>query len=173
MIKHPFNCCCGKQAEQVMKLAENLSIGMDNALESSTKLVAALDKSTLVEALMGVGGLIGTLDDFLTKFKTGFAATGGPGETANSSEKTSDKGDVFIPASGGNVISGAFGSFELNPKDDILAMPNARDAISNQDTPNARETAPNNITTQGGTDTAALIDSDLVSFSFFSLSIIA
>ena len=61
------------------------------------------------------------------------------------------KNDVFIPASGGNVISGAFGSFELNPKDDILAMPNARDAISNQGS------TTSNITTQGGTDTAALI----------------
>ena len=138
------------QAEQVMKLAAGLSTSMDGALKASTNLVAALDSSTLVEALIGAGGLIGTLTEFLTKLKTGFAATEGPGETVNL-DKSVKAGDVFIPATGGNVISGAFGSFELNPKDDILAMPNARDAISNQGS------TTSNITTQGGTDTAALI----------------
>ena len=139
------------QAEQVMKLAAGLSTSMDGALKASTNLVAALDSSTLVEALMGVGGLIGTLQTFLTSLKAGGkGTTGGPGETVNLN-KTDEAGDLFVPASGGNVISGAFGSFELDPRDDILAMPNARDAISNQGS------TTSNITTQGGTDTAALI----------------
>jgi hypothetical protein len=59
--------------------------------------------------------------------------------------------DVFIPAGGNNVITGPLGSFSLDPKDDIIAMPNAREALANQGS-----TTPNN-TTQGGTDTAALV----------------
>jgi hypothetical protein len=39
--------------------------------------------------------------------------------------------DIFIPAGGSNVISGPLGSFELNSKDDIIAMPNARAALAN------------------------------------------
>ena len=81
--------------------------------------------------------------------------------------------DIFIPAGDNNVITGPLGSFSLDPKDDIIAMPNVRDAISNQGAPNAKDdilampnardaisnqgTITNNITTQGGTDTAALI----------------
>ena len=41
------------------------------------------------------------------------------------------KQDIFIPAGGSNVISGPLGSFELNSKDDIIAMPNARAALAN------------------------------------------
>ena len=45
---------------------------------------------------------------------------------------TIKKDDIFIPAGGSNVISGPLGSFELNPKDDIIAMPNARNALANK-----------------------------------------
>jgi hypothetical protein len=49
--------------------------------------------------------------------------------------------DLFIPAGGsGTVISGPYGSFSMNPGDDILAAPNIRQATSG-----------------GGSDTAAII----------------
>ena len=50
-----------------------------------------------------------------------------------------------------NVVSGPLGSFELDPKDDILAMPNARDALANNSA-TTYASAP-----AGGSDTAALI----------------
>ena len=137
----------GSQADQVMKLAEGLTKSMDGALKLSGQVVTALGDSTIVKALMGAGGFLNSLKSFKDSFTT--FPTAGPGTTVG--EETKDGNDVFIPASGGNVISGAFGSFELSPKDDILAMPNARDAISNQGS------TTSNITTQGGTDTAALI----------------
>jgi hypothetical protein len=41
------------------------------------------------------------------------------------------KQDVFIPAAGsGTIVSGPFGSFALDPRDDVLAMPNARAALA-------------------------------------------
>jgi hypothetical protein len=50
------------------------------------------------------------------------------------------KDDLFIPAGDGEtVISGPYGSFSMNPGDDILAMPGIRQA------------------TAGGSDTAAII----------------
>jgi adenosine/AMP kinase len=50
------------------------------------------------------------------------------------------KNDLFIPAGDGEtVISGPYGSFSMNPGDDILAMPGIRQA------------------TAGGSDTAAII----------------
>jgi hypothetical protein len=138
----------GSQAEQVMKLAAGLSTSMDGALDLSKKVVTALGNSTIVSALFGATGFLESLQQFIGSFKT--PPTAGPGTTVGV-ENTEKGGDVFIPATGGNVISGAFGSFELDPRDDILAMPNARDAISNQGS------TTSNITTQGGTDTAALI----------------
>jgi hypothetical protein len=135
----------GAQAKQVMLLADGLTKSMDSALKLSGQVVTALGDSTIVNALMGAGGFLNTLNAFKASFTT--VPTEGPGIAPVVSEKK----DVFIPATGGNVISGAFGSFELDPRDDILAMPNARDAISNQGS------TTSNITTQGGTDTAALI----------------
>ena len=137
------------QVTQVMDLADKLDASMTGALSISDKVITALNKSTIVDALMGAGGFFTTAQAFFDNLKN--LSAGGqvaPGYTGPVSDV---KNDVFIPASGGNVISGAFGSFELNPKDDILAMPNARDAISNQGS------TTSNITTQGGTDTAALI----------------
>lgn len=137
------------QVTQVMDLADKLDASMTGALSISDKVITALNKSTIVDALMGAGGFFTTAQAFfdnLSKLSAGGQVA--PGYTGPVSDV---KHDVFIPASGGNVISGAFGSFELNPKDDILAMPNARDAISNQGS------TTSNITTQGGTDTAALI----------------
>ena len=107
----------------------------------------ALTDSSVIKALMGAGGFIATLEAFINGLKT--TASEGPGVVTPVA--TTTKGDVFIPANGGNVISGAFGSFELNPKDDILAMPNARDALANNSA-TTYESAPS-----GGTDTAALI----------------
>jgi hypothetical protein len=59
--------------------------------------------------------------------------------TGNSMVTPSKAEDIFIPAGGSNVISGPLGSFSLNPKDDIIAMPNARAALA------------------GGSDASALI----------------
>jgi hypothetical protein len=140
------------QVTQVMDLAKLLDSSMNNALSISDDVITALNKSTIVDALMGAGGFFATTKAFFETLKNlnagGQVAPGYTGPVATTSTTVND---VFIPASGGNVISGAFGSFELNPKDDILAMPNARDAISNQGS-----TTTNN-TTPGGTDTAALI----------------
>jgi len=137
------------QVKQVMDLATLMDSSMNNAMGMSDKVITALNKSTIVDALMGAGGFFTTAKEFFDNLKT--LGVGGKIARGYTSTEVVDKDDVFIPASGGNVISGAFGSFELNPKDDILAMPNARDAISNQGS------TTSNITTQGGTDTAALI----------------
>lgn len=137
------------QVKQVMELATLMDSSMNSALGMSDKVITALNDSTLVDALMGAGGFFATAKEFIANLKS--LTDGGKIARGYTATDVDVKGDVFIPASGGNVISGAFGSFELNPKDDILAMPNARDAISNQGS------TTSNITTQGGTDTAALI----------------
>jgi hypothetical protein len=45
---------------------------------------------------------------------------------------TTPKQDVFIPASAGTVVSGPFGSFALDSRDDVLAMPGIRDAVGSR-----------------------------------------
>ena len=45
---------------------------------------------------------------------------------------TIPKQDVFIPASAGTVVSGPFGSFALDSRDDVLAMPGIRDAVGSR-----------------------------------------
>lgn len=137
------------QVKQVMELATLMDFSMNSALGMSDKVITALNDSTLVDALTGAGGFFATAKEFIDNLKS--LGAGGKIARGYTATDLKDGEDIFIPASGGNVISGAFGSFELNPKDDILAMPNARDAISNQGS------TTSNITTQGGTDTAALV----------------
>jgi hypothetical protein len=135
----------GDQAEQVMKIAAKLDSSMTNALKMSGDVITGLNNSETIEALIGIGGVFATADSLVKSLSGGLT---GEAPKGYSTEK---KSDVFIPASGGNVISGAFGSFELNPKDDILAMPNARDALANNNT------TTNTSVSSGGSDTAALI----------------
>jgi hypothetical protein len=81
----------------------------------------------MIKALMGAGGFFSAASEFITSLKT--MKTDVPGVTNTiSTEK-----DVFIPAGGASsVISGPKGSFALDPDDDIIAMPNARNALANR-----------------------------------------
>jgi hypothetical protein len=126
----------GGQVEQVMNLAAKMNESMTNAAGLADQVVTALNDSTTLKALMGAGGFLTTLQTFIESLKTGKTDVPGVTNTAKS------VGDVFIPAGGASsVISGPKGSFSLDPDDDIIGMPNARNALANK----------------GGGDTAAVI----------------
>jgi hypothetical protein len=144
----------GDQAEQVMKIATKLDSSMTNALGMADNVVKGLNNSETIEALIGIGGVFTTADSLVKSLSSGLT---GEAPKGYSTEK---KSDVFIPASGGSVVSGAFGSFELDPRDDILALPNARDALANN------SATTNTSAPAGGPDTAALIAAALQGMSF-------
>jgi hypothetical protein len=126
----------GDQVEQVMKLAGEMDKSMATAAGLATKVVTALNDSDLLKELMGAGGFLSTVSGFIDSLKTGNTAV--PGMATDAVAKS----DVFIPAGGASsIISGPKGSFSLDPDDDIIAMPNARNALANR----------------GGGDTAAVI----------------
>jgi hypothetical protein len=126
----------GDQVEQVMKLAGEMDKSMAAAAGLATKVVTALNDSDLLKELMGAGGFLSTVSGFIGSLKTGNTAV--PGMATDAVAKS----DVFIPAGGASsIISGPKGSFSLDPDDDIIAMPNARNALANR----------------GGGDTAAVI----------------
>ena len=126
----------GGQVEQVMNLAAKMNESMTNAAGLAESVVKALNDSTTLKALMGAGGFLTTLQTFIESLKTG--KTDVPGVTNTAKSVT----DVFIPAGGASsVITGPKGSFSLDPDDDIIGMPNARNALANK----------------GGGDTAAVI----------------
>jgi hypothetical protein len=127
------------QLTQVNNLATLMDSSMKNAMTISKDVITALNDSTILKQLMGAGGFVSTLAAFIEQIKAG-PKTVGPGVTTT--ETAVAKSDVFIPAGGASsIISGPKGSFSLDPDDDIIAMPNARNALANR----------------GGGDTAAVI----------------
>jgi len=120
------------QVDQVMKLANGLTQQTTDAINMSSDIIEKLKDSEVIKVLLGAGGVIATIDAFITNLKT--LATAGPGETITTGDGTTSKqmNDLFIPAGGKNYVSGPLGSFELNPKDDIIAMPNARSAVASK-----------------------------------------
>jgi len=77
-----------------------------------------------IRSLMSGINLVGTVAG---KIGSGDILNQGQYETITSPEPQKD---VFIPAGPGTVVSGPFGSFSLDPKDDILAMPGIREATA-------------------------------------------
>ena len=128
--------------KQVLNLAK---IGADmqtQALTNADKLVKSFEKSDVVKFIFGSGGFLKTLKDAFGLISAGSieGSKGSIGETAG--VVGTSEGDIFIPGGGtGNIVRGPKGSFALDPDDDIIAMPNARQALANR----------------GGGDTAAVI----------------
>jgi hypothetical protein len=119
-------------SKAVTKLADDFTLLQRNSLGAADAFVDALKDSAVFKAIMGTMGVVsattGAYKDLTTP------------STGNSMITPEKAGDIFIPAGGSNVISGPLGSFSLDPKDDIIAMPNARAAIAS-----------------GGSDSSALI----------------
>jgi hypothetical protein len=114
------------QVDQVMKLANSVESSMNSALTLSTRVVDALNNSDVIEKLIGASGFFSTVSAFIDNIKN--TPKTGPGYQ----DLAIPKEDVFIPAGGSNtVVSGPKGSFSLDPDDDVIAMPNARNALAN------------------------------------------
>jgi hypothetical protein len=131
-----------KMEEQVIKLAKLGSEMQTAALTNADKLVKSFENSDFVKFVFGAGGFVKTIKDAFDLITTGTVAgsKGSIGESAGG-VVTSEE-DIFIPGSGtGNIVRGPKGSFALDPDDDIIAMPNARQALANR----------------GGGDTSAVI----------------
>jgi hypothetical protein len=105
-----------------------------NAMDTATGVAAALESNkTLVSTIYGYYKSVMTGMDVLNDMKSGkIGAVSSPGWLTNDGT-TKPVEDVFIPAGGSNtVVSGPKGSFSLDPDDDVIAMPNARAALSNK-----------------------------------------
>lgn len=114
----------GEQIDRVAALMSQADKAVTIASTNATKVIAALNDAKFVKELIGIGGLIATLQSLINP--SGALTTTGPGEVTTATTK---QNDLFIPAAGGNtVISGPFGAFTMNPGDDILAAPGIREA---------------------------------------------
>jgi hypothetical protein len=120
----------GDQVTQINSLIGNLDKATNSALGSVDTLVTAMNQSEFIKALMGIGGAFSTFAKIAENMMSGKMSTVGPGEQS----QTTKTGDLFIPGDGSNVITGAYGSFQTTPGDDILAAPNIRDAVGSTDT---------------------------------------
>lgn len=110
----------GEQIDRVASLMNQADKAVTIASTNATKVIAALNDSEFVKELIGIGGVIASLQSLINPSAT--LTVTGPGETK-------DGKDLFIPAGGGDtVISGEFGAFTMHPGDDILAAPNIRQA---------------------------------------------
>ena len=138
----------GDYTDKVTGLQKATADLNNTILKGADKIGESLATNPVVKTAYAAGKSLKTGKDVVDTIKSGTSDNTSlqVGQTAPVSKQ-----DVFIPASGGNVISGPLGSFSLDPKDDIIAMPNAREALANQGS-----TTPNN-TTPGVSDTAALI----------------
>jgi hypothetical protein len=103
-----------------------------DVLDKDAAIIAKTADNSVVQAAYAGGSTVGFA-------KSGYdTITSGKGQDMPKDER---KDDLFIPAGGGGtVITGPYGSFAMNPGDDILAMPNIRQA-----------------TAGGGSDASALI----------------
>lgn len=112
---------------KVATLNENLIEGSKAAMQGAGGLAnTAIDAGGgiigMAAGVMRVGSIV---TDMIS------SAVTNPGSLLTRDENNSliSKDDVFIPASAGTVVSGPFGSFALNAKDDVLAMPGIGRAV--------------------------------------------
>lgn len=134
----------GDYANKVTELQEETADLNKTVLDGAAVIGESLATNPVVKTAYAGGKTLKSGKALVDKIESG----GSDNEALQVGEKVKD---IFIPAGDNNVITGPLGSFSLDPKDDILAMPNAREALANQGS-----TTPNN-TTPSGTDTAALI----------------
>lgn len=111
--------------QQVTDLADNANKSSQLILNASNALVTALGDSAITKGAYAAGSIIKTVGDFIDLIKKG----GGGTDYGSSLGESKSAGDLFIPAGGANtVVSGPFGSFALDSRDDVLAAPNIRGA---------------------------------------------
>jgi len=111
------------QADFVNAVQETARVGMElqtTALSSADKLANALKDSDVFKVMYGASSFVDLFKNAQENLKTG-----------GKMEDIGYANDLFIPASsGGTVVSGPFGSFALNERDDVLAAPNIRNATA-------------------------------------------
>jgi hypothetical protein len=129
-----------KMASAVLHLADMSQDMQIAALNNADKLASTFTNNKFMDFVFGAGGFAKTLKDAYDYVSTG-KIEGAKEALGESTGITAEK-DIFIPGSGtGNIVRGPKGSFALDPDDDIIAMPNARQALANR----------------GGGDTSAVI----------------
>jgi len=111
------------QADFVNAVQETARVGMElqtTALSSADKLANALKNSDVFKVMYGASSFVDLFKSAQTNLKAG-----------GNMKDIGYADDLFIPASsGGTVVSGPFGSFALNERDDVLAAPNIRNATA-------------------------------------------
>lgn len=116
------------QADFVNAVQETARVGMElqtTALSSADKLASALKESDVFKVMYGAKSFVDLFKNAQKNLETG----GSMGSIGY--DDTKPTGDLFIPAaSGGTVVSGPFGSFALDERDDVLAAPNIRNATT-------------------------------------------
>lgn len=111
--------------KQVNDLAANATKISKDLFGASEALVSAIGSSDMMSYLYGAGSVIGSFTEIYKLLKGGGAGTDYGAALGNSKSAR----DLFIPAGGANtVVSGPFGSFALDGRDDVLAAPNIRGA---------------------------------------------
>ena len=108
---------------------------LDKVIDLSAKATAGF--VNIAEPLIGIASTLfnvaGFASDLLPMVTTDLGSTLTTAEGGQSIPLgTTPQKDVFIPAANGTVVSGPFGSFALDPKDDVLAMPGIREATRPQ-----------------------------------------
>lgn len=129
-----------KMATAVANLADMAQDMQNSALANAKSLASTFQNNKFMDFVFGAGGFAKTLKEAYDFVKTGNIQ--GTKEALGEGTGTEVVKDVFIPAGGASsVITGPKGSFALDPADDIIAMPNVRNALANK----------------GGGDTSAVI----------------
>lgn len=110
--------------KQVNDLAANATAISDKLFGASEKLVTAIGSSNMMKYLYGAGSVVKSFTAIYDVLKAGSDKDGYDEALGNTKKQ-----DLFIPAGGANtVVSGPFGSFTLDGRDDVLAAPNIRGA---------------------------------------------
>jgi hypothetical protein len=119
----------GDYSTEVAQINSGLMAGSAAAMQGAGRL-----GTTAVNAMGGIPGAVGgalRVGSIVTDMITSAVTNPGQLFTRDESNPLTSKDDVFIPSSAGTVVSGPFGSFALNAKDDILAMPGIGKAVGN------------------------------------------
>jgi hypothetical protein len=119
----------GDYSNEVSEINDKLLVGSKAAMQGAGGL-----GTTAVNAMGGIAGAVGgalRVGSIVTDVITSAVTNPGQLFTRDESNPILQKNDVFIPSSAGTVVSGPFGSFALNAKDDILAMPGIGKAVGN------------------------------------------
>jgi hypothetical protein len=118
-------------AKQVTDLAANAADISTKLFDASEKLVTAIGTSDMMKYLYGAGSVVKSFTGIYDLLKGGGSGDGTTGYDMALGDKPKTSGDLFIPAGGANtVVSGPFGSFALDGRDDVLAAPGIRDAVA-------------------------------------------